>query len=49
MSGGAHVLRLENPVDRPELDRIIERLGKREDVDYVELDLPMRHMREKTQ
>lgn len=46
MSGGAHVLRLENPVDSAELDRIIERLGKRLDVEYVEPDRPMQHMRE---
>ena len=44
MSGGAHVLRPENPVDRAELDRIIERLGKRKDVEYAEPDRVMRHM-----
>ena len=44
MSGGAHVLRLENPADSPELSRIIERLGKRPDVEYVEPDRPMQHM-----
>ena len=49
MSGGAHVLRAENPVDSAELDRIIERLGKRQDVEYVEPDRPMQHMRERTQ
>ncbi len=45
MSGGAHVLRPEKPVDDAELDRIIGRLGKRQDVEYVEPDRPMRHMR----
>jgi hypothetical protein len=49
MSGGAHVLRLENPVDGWELDRIVGRLGKRQDVEYVEPDRPMQHMRERTQ
>jgi hypothetical protein len=44
MSGGAHVLRPENPVDSAELDRIIGRLGKRPDVEYVEPDRVMRHM-----
>lgn len=46
MSGGAHVLRLESQADGAELDRIIERLAKRRDVEYVEPDRPMRHMRE---
>ena len=49
MSGGAHVLRLENPVDGAELDRIIGRIAKRQDVEYVEPDRPMQHMRERTQ
>ena len=49
MSGGAHVVRPENPVHGAELDRIIGRLGKRQDVEYVEPDRPMRHMREKIQ
>ena len=49
MSGGAHVLRTGSTVDGAELDRIIERLSKRQDVEYVEPDRPMRHMREKTQ
>jgi hypothetical protein len=49
MSGGAHVLRLEDPVDGAELDRIVGRLGKRQDVEYVEPDRPMRHMRGTTQ
>ena len=49
MSGGAYVLRPENPVDRAEFDRIIERLGKRKDVEYVEPDRVMRHMRGTTQ
>ena len=49
MSGGAYVLRPENPVDRAELDRIIERLGKRKDVEYAEPDRVMRHMRGTTQ
>jgi hypothetical protein len=49
MSGGAHVLRPENPVDRAELDRIIERLAKRKDVEYAEPDRIMRHMRGTTQ
>ena len=44
MSGGAHVLRQGNPSDGAELDRIIERLGKRRDVEYVEPDRRMRHM-----
>jgi hypothetical protein len=47
MSGGAYVLRLENPADGAELDRIIGRLEKRPDVEYVEPDRPMQHMREK--
>lgn len=44
MSGGAHVLRPKDPVDGAELDRIIERLGKRRDIEYVEHDRVMRHM-----
>ena len=43
MSGGAHVLRPKKPVDGVELDRIVARLGKRQDVEYVEPDRPMRH------
>ena len=49
MSGGAHVLRPENPVDGAELDRIIVRLGKRKDVEYAEPDRIMQHMRGTTQ
>ena len=49
MSGGAHVLRPANPVDGAELNRIIGRLGKRQDVEYVEPDRPMQHMRGTTQ
>ena len=49
MSGGAHVLRPANPVDGAELERIIGRLAKRQDVEYVELDRPMQHMRGTTQ
>ena len=45
MSGGAHVLRLENPSDGAALDRVIERLGGRRDVEYVEPDRSMRHMK----
>ena len=49
MSGGAHVLRPQDPVDAAELDRIIGQLGKRTDVEYVEPDRPMKHMRETMQ
>jgi len=44
MSGGAHVLRPKKPVDGVELDRIIGQLRKRQDVEYVEPDRPMRHL-----
>jgi hypothetical protein len=49
MSGGAHVLRPAAPVDYAELDRIIGRLGKRQDVEYAEPDRPMRHMMDRKQ
>ncbi len=44
MSGGAHVLRPENPTDGAELNRIVERLRTRPDVEYVEPDRPMHYM-----
>jgi hypothetical protein len=49
MSGGAYELRTENPVDGAELDQIIGRLAKRQDVEYVEPDRVMRHMSGTTQ
>ena len=49
MSGGAHVLRLEKKVDGAEFDRIIGRLRKRQDIEYVQPDRLMRHMKGATQ
>ena len=44
MSGGAHVLRLTDPVDASEIKRIVERLAKHPDVEYAELDRLLEHM-----
>lgn len=43
MSGGAHVLRLEQPMDQKGVEAIIDRLSRRLDVEYVEIDVPMFH------
>jgi hypothetical protein len=43
MSGGAHVLRIENSADAGRVASVIERLSRRADVEYVEPDALMRH------
>ena len=44
MSGGAHVLRVEGPVDAETLRRIVRRLAERAEVEYAEPDRRMHTM-----
>lgn len=44
MSGGAHVLQIEGPVDAGHFRRVVEGLAKKPGVEYAEADRRMRHM-----
>jgi hypothetical protein len=45
MSGDAHVLRVEGLAEPQDLARVIERLSRRTDVEYVEQDVRMYHQK----
>lgn len=44
MSGGAHVLQVEDAMDAGHFQRIVDRLAKKPGVEYVEADRRMRPM-----
>ncbi len=43
MSGGAHVFRLDQPLDAARLKSVLDRLGKYPDIQYVDPDRRMYH------
>jgi hypothetical protein len=43
LSGGAHVLRIETAVDVEQLQRVVNVLASRPEVEYAEPDRPLRH------
>jgi hypothetical protein len=45
MAGGAHLFQLQRPLDGPGLDAVLERLGKRPEVLYVEPERRLHHMK----
>lgn len=44
MSGGAHVLRAEGVTDQNQVQRLVDRLGERPEVEYAEVDRLRHHM-----
>lgn len=47
MSGGTHVLRVEGVLDDNQIQRLVDGLGKRSEVEFAEVDRRMHHMKQK--
>lgn len=45
MGGGVHVFQMQRPLEGAALQAALEQLGKHPDVQYVEPDRPMHHMK----
>lgn len=45
LAGGAHLLQIQRPPEDASLESVLERLGRHPDVQYVEPDRRMHHMK----